>query len=161
MNKELMDKDPLKMRPHHVEGAIAYLNPSLRTDKGPEKDFYDLLASTLEKDSEAEVVFVTTTEDPICKECLKIKGVCMALLEEDVTEELILKIDVDNAREHGWEFDKRYKIRDILAYIKAQAPKRNIIYNVAALPNMTDVVNGKVRNLHDVWVRDIRAAKSN
>lgn len=151
--------EPTPVRPHHVEGAQAWVewSPKKGTETG--KDLYEMLEGLVKDDPEAELVFVTTEDDPICKECLDVHGKCQALLEEDVAEGMIVKMDEEVAKEHGWEIGKRYKVQDILGEIQREASGRKLFYAVAALSNMTAEINGEVRNLLDLWREDIRASK--
>ncbi len=155
----LMDKEPTPVRPHHVEGAQAWVewSPIKGTDTG--RDLYEMLEGLIAEDPDAELIFVTETTDPICRECLATEGKCLAVLEEDVDEQMIVDMDLEVAKEHGWEMGKPYRVQDILDEIRGEAPGRRVFYAVAAIPKMTVEVEGQVCNVLDLWREDIRASK--
>lgn len=152
----IMGKEPLKMRPHHVEGAQRYIV----FDKPTTKPMYDLLVDAIAEDAEAEMEFVTTMDDPICRDCISAtRGKCRLVLDEGRSEGIVDEMDEEVAREHGWEIGRRYRVQDVLDEITREAPNRTIFYFVAALKEGQVDRDGVQRSTYDLWLEDIRASK--
>ncbi|MFA7685220.1 MAG: hypothetical protein WCX95_00285 [Candidatus Gracilibacteria bacterium] len=154
-----MNKEATPVRPHHVEGAQGYIDRSKRKGVETGKDLYDMLLKLVQDDPNAELIFVTTKTDPICLECLSTHEKCLALLEENVNEELIVQMDMEVAKEHGWDFDRPYKVQDIIDEITREAPGRSIIYAVAAWANEPLEIDGKQVDFLETWRAEVRASK--
>jgi hypothetical protein len=151
-----MQVEPLRMRPHHVEGAqrfIAFGKPGV-------KEMYALLEKAVAEYPDAEMIFVDSMEDPICQLCIKAtRGRCRTVIEEGFPESASVDMDHEVAKEHGWEFGRRYRVQDILDEIRREAPGRTIFYNVVALKGIEIERDGIVRNAYEVWLEDIRNSK--
>lgn len=133
--------EALKIKPHHAEGAQRFIAHKTET----QREMYELLLRTADENPDAELVFVRG-EDLHCTNCIKEGNAPQSC---PVTKARI-DLDEEVAREHGWEFDKPYKIKDILAELDREAPGR-VVFAICTL-------NKKLR---EAWLKDIRASKRN
>lgn len=144
MNASEFNREPLRMKPHHIEGAQRALIIKKNVNH---LIMLDMLEKKLAEDPDTELIFVKDF-DAFCKrECLE-PGKPAPCNELYGSMEAAQEIDVEVAREHGWEFEKPYKIRDILDELKKEVLGREIFY-----------INKLTREQYEQWLRDIRASK--
>ena len=134
-----MGAEPLRIKPHHAEGAQRFI----AWGKENHREMYELFTTALEENTDAEVIFIRGV-DHICASCI-LEG---SGSERCATSADIVNIDVEVAREHGWEFDKPYKVKDILDELRAEAPDREIFY-----------ICKLTREEHERWLSNIRESK--
>ena len=134
-----MEAEPLRIKPHHAEGAQRFI----RYGKETTREMYELLTTALEGNPDAEVVFVRGV-DPICASCI-LEG---SGSERCATSADIVNMDEEVAREHGWEFDKPYKVQTLLDELRAEAPDRDAFYFCKL-----------TRSEYEKWLADIRKNK--
>ncbi|MBA4336933.1 hypothetical protein C0416_04155 [bacterium] len=135
--------EPLKIRPHHAEGAQRYIAWGRNESH---EIMLDLLQNALNEDPEAELIFVKNY-DTFCKNhCLE-EGKTPECIEYYGSESFTTEMDEDVAREHGWEFDKPYKIKDVLDELKEEASQR--VFYVCKLTH----------DEYEEWLKGVRASK--
>lgn len=135
-----MESEPLQIKPHHAEGAQRFI----KWGKETHKEMYELLTNALEENPDAEVTFVRGV-DPICASCI-LGG---SGSEHCATSADIVNMDEEVAREHGWEFDKPYKLKDILDELRTEAADRGVDFYFCKL----------TRQEYERWLADIRKSK--
>lgn len=158
-----MEKKVLKLKPHHVEGAIRF---AVWGKNEGHKEMLKLIQDAYNKNPEAEMIFVKGYDD-FCEKCCIQKGQIPECVfehgtidefesskEQPVTEKFSSvkigqEMDETVAREHGWEFDKPYKVKNILEQIEREAPKRNRFYVTARI----------AREDFEKWLEDVRKSK--
>jgi len=139
-----MKSEPVKIRPHHAEGAQRYMAWGKNESH---KIMLDLLQKALDDDSDAEVVFVRSY-DEFCKHnCMK-DGEVPPCIKDFGSESVAAGMDEDVAREHGWEFDKPYRIKDVLKELKDEAESRQVFY-----------VCKLTHDQYESWIKDVRGSK--
>lgn len=139
-----MGEKALEIKPHHAEGAQRFMAWGKNESH---KEMLDLLRRALVDNPDAELVF-TRGYDAYCKAgCLK-EGQIPPCVKEYGSESVTSIMDEEVAREHGWEFDKPYKISDILRELEDEASNRQIFY-----------VTKLTQDQHSQWLADVRESK--
>jgi hypothetical protein len=137
-------KEPIKFKPHHAEGAQRYM--AWGKNEG-HKIMHEILQKAVDEDADAEMVFVRGF-DVFCKrECIK-NGEAPPCDVAYGSSAVVSEMDEEVAREHGWEFDRPYKIRDILKELLDEAPDREIFY-----------IHKLTHEDYERWLKNIRRKK--
>lgn len=139
-----MRKPPLELKPHHAEGAQRFIAWGKNESH---EEMLKLLEEPLKDDPEAELVFIQGF-DAFCKRGCINEGEDPPCLRQYGSTEFTTQMDEEVAREHGWEFYKPYKIKDILDQLRAEAPDRKIFY-----------VTELTREEYQKWLENIRTSK--
>lgn len=139
-----MKSEPIKFKPHHAEGAQRFIAWGKNEHN---KEVFGMLQKALDDSPNAELVFVRDY-DAFCEQgCVK-EGKPPPCVETYGSESVVTEIDEAVAREHGWEFDKPYKIHDILEELKNEAPGRKV-FHICKLTHEE----------HEDWLEDVRRSK--
>ena len=135
LSPEEGENERIVVRPHHMERIARAITMKERygSIKPADLEDYENLKSLLETNPDAEVIFVDNPTEPNCQYCFLING-CFPCREEYATEEeprgelYVSKFDREVAEAQGWEFEKPYKLTDIVQLLTKQAAFRAIFY---------------------------------
>jgi hypothetical protein len=135
---------PFRLKPHHAEGAQRYMAWGKNESH---KEMFDQLQHAINEDPNAELVFVRGFDFFCEKSCIK-KGEEPPCAVEYGSASVVNGMDEEVAREHGWEFDKPYKVKDILEELRAEGSERKIFY-----------ICKLTREQYENWLADVQASK--
>lgn len=136
--------EPLRLKPHHAEGVQRYMTWGKNENH---KEMFYRLQHAVDENPDAELVFVRGF-DAFCEQsCIKAGEEPPCALAYG-SASVVSRMDEEVAREHRWEFDKPYKIKDILEELRAEGQGREIFY-----------ICQLTREEHEKWLADVNASK--
>ncbi len=141
-----MNQEPVKIKPHHAEGAQRFIAWGKNE---AHEIMFNMLKDELEKDPDAELVFVRGYDKLCVHSCIE-DGKAPPCEASYGSSSVVTNMDEEIAKEHGWEFDTPYKIQYILDELREEASSRTIFY-----------ICQLTQDEHQQWLTDVRASKKN